>query len=767
MRYILIALFYTIGFLHARSVHTGIKPVYNVVIAIDNSGSMDDSVWAIQNNKRLSDPEGYRFIAAELAINILSQLQVGDTLTSFNTAAFSFASNTVLLHPRVKLRNKLTTKEVIDSIYSERNLIRRKAKTGYTNFDILFQKTIKMFSGCNKENSSSDTLLCHNVLIVITDGNIDGISDKRIVENGYKMPKNKIEKRRLKEKILKNLAGQLRKNDIKLYMILIGHEALKDTSLWNYFAKDITGGDIFYLRDVKNLISYIFKIYRRELPVSQFNVPKLSRTHKLLATSEISDTFLMDSINYPYLDELKFMIFVSSLAPISDIQIITPGGEIYKKAEQNPESPVVFTTYRYTHAVAIKKPSYGKWGIKIRTSKPVTRGKVFININLLVKYPYLYIIYPDLSIAYPSNTKILFKGVFLSSNGIFKITNDRLKHLSTELEVISKRGKRLIYAGEFKYNKRENKFVSEPVVFPRKGEYILKITTYFYPEGKDGRTKLKMGNDRSEIIYISPIPEIVKTEDRDTVIISPHQSFTYSFMIKKRDLADSIKVRCFLEDKPGKILKKLRINWVSDTEFVVTINKSSSIPGFGLRGHKRLKISYRGELKDPKVNIPFEASLVPYVILYRWSLFDYIMKLFYILLIIVPIGVLIKKERWKRSLVMPRGILKVMRGTEKRYVGEEISLDEFGKKIVSVGLNTGDIFLEISEDTSCECLKIFSRKIASDIKTYIKVLTSNIDIIVDSVYMKKGDVVEIYDRSSIIIGDYYALEYQQEEILSW
>ncbi len=108
-----------------------------------------------------------------------------------------------------------------------------------------------------------------------------------------------------------------------------------------------------------------------------------------------------------------------------------------------------------------------------------------------------------------------------------------------------------------------------------------------------------------------------------------------------------------------------------------------------------------------------------------------------------------------------------MRGIEKRHVGEEFPLDAFGKKIVSVGLNTGDIFLEISEDTSCECLKIFSRKIASDIKTYIKVLTSNNDIIVDSVYLKKGDVVEIYDRSSITIGDYYTLEYQQEEILSW
>ena len=772
----IIILVVALGFLRGegkRLNRISYHPVYNVILAIDNSGSMDDSVWAERHKKKLSDPKGIRFLASELAVNVLSELQSSDSISDFQMSVYSFAQNVVNLYPLTPLKSREIVKSVIDSIYREKDIItrhvveslsdssekRRAIKKSYTNFNLLIERVLK-----DVPRYKNDTLIVYNGLILITDGAISGISDSEVKKYFKRKNLSRLELKRLKYRMIKDLSFKLRNRGIRLYVILIGKATVRDTSRWRYYASYITGGKMFYLSTVDSLLNYIFKSYMDFLPISHFDVPKLGSHHRLTrARSVIVDSFVLDSTKYPYLDELKFMLFVSSTALLDSLHIMTPSGLVYSSTSKT-EDDVRITSYRYTKAITVNNPEYGKWKLKIWGKGE--EKDVYIHVHLLVRYPYLALLEPDFTYAYPEKTKILFKGIYLSKNGLFLVREGDgiLAHLTPEIYIYKLSPKKFIYGGILKY--KNGYFYSDSVSFPERGVYLVRTLSYYLPDTSEPRKKLKMGNPTSNLIFISKIPKIVKTKKDSVILLRSREKISLEFRIIDRELADSLDVNVYLQKKDNKNVKR-KVNFDLDsTRLIVILRNTSHIPGTGEKGDYKLLINYSGLLTDPNVRSMFNTTIEPYLIHYRLRPLDYIARAIYALLFIGLVFKVIGDYRFKRSLTTPIGTFHVVESPTEEERGEKIPLDMYGKKIL-VGINKGDLLLKIDDPIECDCFEIFTLKRGNRTTTYLKGLSKAIPIYVDGEEVSRGKKKELFDKSVIEIGSYFRLEYIEDNIPLW
>lgn len=326
----------------------------DVVLVIDNSGSMDNQQWAQRVGKLLSDPEGRRFDAAKLVISYLAVN--ASSLQRYRIGIVSFGKNALLLTPITTVAPGDVAERLRHDVDIESDIRTRRVDYSFTNphvaLEVALQEMItkKSFQQTNPPS-----------IILITDGRFD--------ENSLdKSPQEYI-------KDVEAVVQQLAQKRGRLYVMLIG-QAREDENEWRRLA-NLTGGDVFSLTDPDELIETYHDLIRTLVGAEALGIATSGAISVKAGGFTLKEFDVLEK-DYPYINALAFTVFQTQ-ADI-DVTFIQPNGQklvpIPGKVEREGERYVV--TWR------ISRPQYGKWKAELRGGSKDGQAQYWVDVRHII-----------------------------------------------------------------------------------------------------------------------------------------------------------------------------------------------------------------------------------------------------------------------------------------------------------------------------------------------------------------------------------------------
>jgi hypothetical protein len=362
--------------------------VQDVLLVIDNSGSMDYKAWAERVGVTLSDPEGRRFDAAKLVISYLAV----DTIEGrrhYRVGIVSFGTDAILLSPLEQVFPGDVAERLRRDVEQERDLDERKVDYSLTNPHLALKKALQEMEAKGSFEQPEPP-----AIILITDG--------RFWESsfGEDNPEKCVDA--VEEKVT-----TLAQKNGRLYVVLIG-EAREDEAEWQRLS-NLTGGTTSSLSDPEILIDVYHDLIRNLVGVEAFGVATSGPIQVRAGAFDEKELSLREE-DYPYLDALIFTVFQTQ--PDIDVTFIQPNGQklvpIPGKVEREGEQYV--TVWR------ISQPQYGKWRVKLHGGSKDGQVQYWVD----VRHATLQIQEPDPHWYLPPGRPVTIRVRLVSEEGIVK-----------------------------------------------------------------------------------------------------------------------------------------------------------------------------------------------------------------------------------------------------------------------------------------------------------------------------------------------------------
>lgn len=276
-------------------------PQRDVLLLLDNSGSMDGSVIPGKNN----DPLDWRFIVASVVVNYLGVS--ADYAGTYRLGLISYAQSAVTLSPVVEINetNRLSLAQMLD-VRMMGNINR-----SYTNHDLALQQAVNEL-----RNNPNPDARRPPVVVLLTDGaleeNTSGLSRELYVEK------------------MGGLISELKGQGAILYVVLLvgpGRILVPevDRQLWKRWAQSASGG-VIEVEDPADFHESYVQVINLVVGAISRPTPGLGRLPPVEAGQRKVREFTLqfDPNELPYLDSL--IVTVAQSIPDFSVSFVRPDG---------------------------------------------------------------------------------------------------------------------------------------------------------------------------------------------------------------------------------------------------------------------------------------------------------------------------------------------------------------------------------------------------------------------------------------------------------